>query len=208
MPSSIQVKLLRVLENKHIERVGDHRPVSVDVRVIAATHRDLNDLVASQRFREDLFFRINVIPIHLPPLRDRTEDIPILIDHFLGMLSRTHGRSIKVLSGRAMDLLMKYAWPGNVRELKGALEYAWIIAGDTMQPEHLPQNIQQPQAGGVMIGAIPPGGVGDRKTALEDALRQARGNQSEAARILNVSRVTIWNWIRKYGVNVSDFTQS
>jgi two-component system response regulator HydG len=206
MPASIQVKLLRVLENKHIERVGDHRPVSVDVRVIAATHRDLNELVASQRFREDLFFRINVIPIYLPPLRERTDDIPILIDHFLGILSRTHGRSIKGLSGRAMDFLMKYSWPGNVRELKGALEYAWIIAGDTIHPEHLPQNIQQPQVRGVPVSVAPLGGDGDRQAALENALRQARGNQSEAARILGVSRVTIWNWIRKYGVDVSDFT--
>ena len=207
MPPSIQVKLLRVLENKHIERVGDHRPVPVDVRVIAATHRDLQDLVTQNRFREDLFFRINVIPIQLPPLRERTDDIPILIDHFLGMISRTHGRPIKGLSGQAMDLLMGYAWPGNVRELKGALEYAWIIAGDTIQPEHLPQNIQQLQTRGASpFGAIPLVGEDNRKAVLEDALRRARGNQSEAARMLNVSRVTIWNWIRKYGVDISDFS--
>ena len=139
IPPAIQVKLLRVLETKQFERVGDVRPISVDVRIITATHRDLESLVSAGKFREDLFFRINVIPIPLPPLRDRLEDVPLLVEHFLQRLRRRSGKEIAGLDREAMKIFLDYPWPGNVRELQGALEYALVVAEDGLiAPEHLP----------------------------------------------------------------------
>ena len=142
IPLPIQVKLLRVLETKRIERVGDNASREVDVRIIAATNRDLARLVRAGRFREDLLFRINVIPIHLPPLADRREDIPLLAAHFLKGIRERDGRDVTGLTPEALRLLMAYGWPGNVRELRSALEYACVIAeGGRLGVEHLPQHI-------------------------------------------------------------------
>jgi two-component system response regulator HydG len=203
LPPAIQVKLLRVLETKQFERVGDNRPVSVDVRIITATHRNLEFLVAEKIFREDLFFRINVIPIHLPPLRKRLEDIPLLVEHFLNRLRQRSGKTISGLSREAMKIFLDYPWPGNVRELKGALEYAFVVTeGSLIEPSHLPPKLHSqalspetpPQA-----GAVP---EADEKTALVNALRQAGGNQSKAATLLGVSRVTVWHRMKRYGIDV------
>ena len=203
IPPAIQVKLLRVLESKQFERVGDHRPIVVDVRIITATHRDLESLVAAGTFREDLFFRINVIPIHLPPLRERLEDLPLLVEHFITRLRQRSGKAISGLTREALGLLLDHPWPGNVRELKGALEYAFVVAeAGLITPLHLPPKLSSravspktpPEA-----GAAPDS---DEKTALVDALRQARGNQSQAAALLGVSRVTIWHRMKKYGIDV------
>ncbi len=128
IPVATQVKLLRVLETKQFERVGDHRPISVDVRIITATNKDLQEMIDGKRFREDLFFRINVIPIHLPPLRERLEDVPLLVNAFVERLRERTGKRITGLSPESMDRFMSYSWPGNVRELKSALEYAFVIA--------------------------------------------------------------------------------
>lgn len=204
VPLSIQVKLLRVLESKQIERVGDHRPISVDVRIITATNRNLYRLVTESRFREDFFFRINVIPIHLPPLRERMEDIPLLVDTFIRRLRKKSGKSITGLSPEAMQRFMNHAWPGNVRELKGTLEYAFVIAETGLiRPEHLPTPVTgtpyvPPQA--EAVAALQPGG--GEKTQLIRALKQAGGNQSEAARILGVSRVTVWNRMKRHGIDL------
>ncbi|MBZ2172150.1 sigma-54 interaction domain-containing protein [Nitratidesulfovibrio sp. SRB-5] len=142
IPLPIQVKLLRVLETKRIERVGDNASREVDVRIIAATNRDLGRLVRAGRFREDLLFRINVIPIHLPPLADRREDIPLLAAHFLKGIRERDGRDVTGLTPEALRLLTAYGWPGNVRELRSALEYACVIAeGGRLGVEHLPQHI-------------------------------------------------------------------
>jgi two-component system response regulator HydG len=203
LPPAIQVKLLRVLETKQFERVGDNRPVSVDVRIITATHRDLESLVTEKIFREDLFFRINVIPIHLPPLRERLEDIPLLVEHFLNRLRQRSGKTISGLSRETMKIFLDYPWPGNVRELKGALEYAFVVTeGSLIEPSHLPPKLHSrtpapetpPQA-----GAVP---EADEKTALVNALRQAGGNQSKAAALLGVSRVTVWHRMKRYGIDV------
>ncbi len=142
IPLPIQVKLLRVLETKRIERVGDNASREVDVRIIAATNRDLGRLVRAGRFREDLLFRINVIPIHLPPLADRREDIPLLAAHFLKGIRERDRRDVTGLTPEALRLLTAYGWPGNVRELRSALEYACVIAdGGRLGVEHLPQHI-------------------------------------------------------------------
>ena len=202
VPLSIQVKLLRVLETKQFERVGDHRPISVDVRIITATNRNLDELVAQGKFRDDFFFRINVIPIHLPPLRERMEDIPLLVETFIRRLRKVSGKPITGLSPEAMELFMNYHWPGNVRELKGILEYAFVIAeGGILQPEHLPGKMAlSTPAEETSPTVVSPGN--QEKEELLEALRQTSGNQSKAARLLGVSRVTIWHRMKKYGIDL------
>ena len=203
LPLSIQVKLLRTLETKQVERVGDHRPIRVDVRIITATNRDLEQLVKEGRFREDFYFRINVIPIHLPPLRERMEDIPALAGHFISRLRARSGKAITGLSAEAMDIFMRHGWPGNVRELKGALEYAFVVAeAGLIRPEHLP--VKLTAARWVMERPAvpsPPSEPSAERDALVKALIQCGGNQTRAARILGVNRVTVWHRIKKYGID-------
>ncbi len=220
VPPSIQVKLLRVLEAQQIERVGDHSPIAVDVRIIMATNQNLEALVGEKKFREDLFFRINVIPIYLPPLRERKEDIPLLVSAFIDTICNKTGKRITGLSKTAMQLFMEYSWPGNVRELKSALDYAFIVTeGRIIQPDDLPVNLREAVASHapttVMNGGSAAAGAGwpvkslvdagrepAEKVALISALRQTGGNQTQAARLLGINRVTVWNRMRKYGINL------
>jgi two-component system response regulator HydG len=203
IPAAIQVKLLRVLETKQFERVGDHRPIHADARIITATHRDLESLVSAGTFREDLFFRINVIPIHLPPLRGRLEDLPLLVDHFLTRLRQRSGKAITGLTREAMKIFLDHPWPGNVRELKGALEYAFVVAETGLiTPDHLPPKLSSREVSPANPQEARGGQDSDEKTALIDALRQAGGNQSQAAALLKVSRVTVWHRMKKYGIDV------
>jgi two-component system, NtrC family, response regulator HydG len=210
MPMTTQTKLLRVLENKQLERVGDHTPISVDVRIISATHQNLPDLVQSRRFREDLFFRISVIPIHLPPLRERMDDLPLLIDFQIHDLARRSGKSITGMSKNALDLMLAYCWPGNVRELKSALEYAFVVAeSGPLLPDHLPDPIRYPdrlpeRSPGIRTVSLAADAEPGRleKEELIAALRKAGGNRSQTARLLGVTRATVWNRIRKYGLTV------
>jgi PAS domain S-box-containing protein len=203
IPLATQVKLLRVLETKQFERVGDHRPISVDVRIITATNKDLQGLIAHKKFREDLFFRINVIPIHLPPLRDRLEDVPLLTRVFIGRLQSRTRKKITGISAEAMDRFINHPWPGNVRELKSALEYAFVIAESGMiGTEHLPPYLVTAEDQSESNIFAESHKSDSEKVALIEALRRSKGNQSEAARILGVSRVTVWNRMRKYGVDV------
>jgi len=201
VPLSTQVKLLRVLESKQFERVGDHNPIKVDVRIIAATNRDLQTFVKKKQFREDLFFRINVIPIHLPPLRERREDIPALVSHFIRGFRRDSSKKSMGLSAEAMEYIIKYPWPGNVRELKSALEYAVVIAdGDVITPGHLPREISAKDASKQSLDTQ--GRYDKEKKALLRALEQSDGNQTRAAEILGVSRVTVWHRMKKYGIDL------
>ncbi len=203
IPPATQVKLLRVLEEKEIERVGDHKPIQVDVRVISATNKDLDQSVAENRFREDLFFRINVFPLTMPGLRDRMEDIPALVQNFIRQNNQRSGKTIEGFSPDALDALLAYAWPGNVRELRNTVEYAFVLCpGGWIGPEHLPHRITQGEAGpGTAARRVDAGSTPERE-ALMMALRKANGNQSEAARRLGVSRVTVWKRIRKYGIDL------
>ncbi len=209
VPLSTQVKLLRTLETKSFERVGDNRPVHVDVRVITATNQDLEAMIGRGAFREDLFYRINVIPILLPPLRQRLDDVPALVSHFVSRLREKTGKDIAGLSGECLDLFMAYQWPGNVRELKGVLEYAFVIAENgSITTRHLPpkMNGRRPAPAPAPPAEVPApeapaGGLGERE-ALVEALRRSGGNQTRAAALLGVNRVTVYNRMRKYGIEI------
>jgi PAS domain S-box-containing protein len=203
IPLSTQVKLLRVLEEKEIERVGDQRPISVDVRIISATNKDLDNLVTQEMFREDLLFRINVFPLNCPPLAQRTEDIPMIVQNFIDQNAGKGGKSITGLTPEAMETILSYDWPGNVRELRNAIEYAFVLCrGGWIGKEHLPPKIEgfeQKISSGPKTG---PRSWKNERDNLLKVLRRVNGNQSEAARTLGVSRVTIWKRIKKYGVNL------
>ena len=202
IPPSIQIKLLRVLEDKKIERVGDNRPVDVDVRIVTATHKNLEALIGEGLFREDLFFRINVFPLKCPSLVERHEDIPLIAQSFIRRNAVSSGKKILGLTPEALETLSAYDWPGNVRELRNAIEYAFVLCqSGGIGLSHLPPKIVHG------TGAVPrecapdPVCVEGRETLLE-VLRRTGGNQSEAARIMGVSRVTIWKRMKKYGIDV------
>jgi two-component system, NtrC family, response regulator HydG len=202
LPMTIQIKLLRVLETKKFEQVGDHRPISADVRIITATNKNLEALIAQDRFREDFYFRINVIPVYLPPLRNRMEDVPLLINTFMSRLRQGTGKAITGLTHSAMDRVMAYHWPGNVRELKSALDYAFVLAEKGLiEPDHLPPLVEKNDG----LDAAPDGpdvrNPGEKESLIR-ALRQTNGNQSQAARILGINRVTVWNRMKKYGIDL------
>ncbi len=200
IPPATQVKLLRVLEEKEIERVGDHTPIPVDVRIITATNKNLEDLVARGAFREDLYFRIHVFPLTIPPLRERPEDIPIIIQHFVEQNHATSGKKIAGLSPEAVARLTSYTWPGNVRELRNAIEYALVLCpGGEIGAHHLPHKIAPardcpPPAESLKVR---------ERDELVQVLRQAGGNQSAAARQLGVSRVTVWKRMKKHHIDLT-----
>ncbi len=197
LPQPIQVKLLRVLEEKVIERVGDNRSIPVDVRIITATNRNLKELVERGLFRSDLYYRINVLPIELPPLRKRPDDIPLLADSFFRHLQLKSNKQILGISPEAMQALVRYPWPGNVRELKSAFAYAFVTCTEGhIEPTHLPPDL-------TLATVQPPASIAadeQKKLELLQALAQSRGNKSMAAKILGVSRVTVWNRLHRYGL--------
>jgi len=203
MPLSTQVKLLRVMEEKKIEKVGDNQPVSVDVRLVSATNKDLEALIKKRAFREDLFYRIGVLPIHMPPLRKRKQDLPLLINTFLNRIRLKTGKPISVMSKEALALLYGYHWPGNVRELINVIEHAFVLCREgEIAPEHLPENVnkKQKKRSGFRY-PIPPGSDEDKKQ-LMSAISSTMGNKSKAARILGISRVTLYNRLKKYNIYV------
>lgn len=202
LPMSTQVKLLRVLEEKVIERVGDSTAVPADVRIISATSRNLLQLVDKGSFRKDFYFRINVIPIHLPLLKDRLEDIPLLAESFFRNIQLKSGKPIEGVGNEAMDALMAYSWPGNVRELKSAFEFAFVTCHEgIIQPYHLPSNIYAGKWGSAPAGQASSNLNEIEKQELLDALEKCGGNQSKAAKILGVSRVTVWNRMKRHSIN-------
>jgi transcriptional regulator with PAS, ATPase and Fis domain len=203
IPLSIQIKLLRALETKQFEHVGDDRPISVDVRIITATNQNLIELISQNKFREDLYFRINVFPIRLPPLRQRKEDIPLLVDTFMRRLNKKTRKNVKGVQREAMNALVDYHWPGNVRELKSILHYAFTIAeSGPINCDHLPPQLM----GHIQLDEATTTSLNIKDTRekqlLIEALREAGGNQTRAAKILGVNRVTIWNRMRKYGIDI------
>ncbi len=203
IPLSTQVKLLRVLEEKEIERVGDQNPIPVDVRIISATNKDLENLIAQELFREDLFFRINVFPLECPPLSERLDDIHLIVQSFIEQNAAKSKKNIAGLTPEAMETLLTYSWPGNVRELRNAIEYAFVLCSENwINKQHLPPKItangKRPLANQLRKSVSLKEG---RKKMIE-TLRQVGGNQSEAARILGVSRVTVWKRIKKYGIDL------
>jgi transcriptional regulator with PAS, ATPase and Fis domain len=204
LPLSIQVKLLRFLQEKEITRVGDNKHITVDARIISATHKDLNKLIADGHFREDLFYRLNVIPIMLPSLRVRKTDIHLLVDHFLKKFSRDTGKLILTCDQQTMDILSSYAWPGNVRELENAIHYAVVTCkGDSLQPNNLPEQIVKY----VLFDEKRAYTVDDirEKEHIENALEMAGGKMIKAAKILGYSRVTLWKKVKQFNIDRKSF---
>ncbi len=197
MPLPLQVKLLRVLQEKVYEPLGGVKPIDADVRFVAATNRDLEQMVADGTFRQDLFFRLNVVRMDIPPLRDRTEDIPLLINHFIRQQNSLKGKSISAVSERVHQVLFQYEFLGNVRELENIIEYAFILcSGEMIEMEHLPEHLK-PQKAEVRDQCDPRlpshvAGMADHKRhAVLEALEKHNGNKSAAARELGISRDTI-----------------
>jgi len=199
---AVQVKLLRVLQEREFERVGGTAPLKVDVRLIAATRHNLRDLVRAGKFREDLYFRLNVVNILIPPLRDRLDDIPPLVEHFLAKYGSAVRTGARMVSAEAMELLREYAWPGNVRELENVIQRALVLAeGDSITPADLPADV----TGGVVAGTT--GQSGGRqeddeteKRGILEALKLEKGNRSRAAARLGLRRTTFLYKMKKHGL--------
>ncbi len=206
---AIQVKLLRVLENKIITPVGETKPIEVDVRLIAATNSDLEADVKAGRFRADLFYRLNVIPLHIPPLRERQDDIKLLTDFFIKKFCRKLNSSPKQISTEAIELLESYHWPGNVRELENTIEQAvLLVRGDTINASDLPEKIKSPQEIGLVQETQPstPTLESIEKAYIHYVMSQTNGKKVKAARILGIDTSTLYRKLDRYGLK--DFTGS
>ena len=213
MSAVMQVKLLRVLQERRFRRVGGLEELQADIRVIAATNQDLTRRVSEGRFREDLFYRINVIPIVLPPLRDRLEDVPLIAEHFLAKYAEQMGKTITAISHEAMDLLIHHDWPGNIRELENVIERAVALeATPTILPENLPPALRgdAPRAGGGPGGPIEPLPASGfdleahvkqiERGYIAEALKRAGGVQVKAAELLGMSFRSFRYYVKKYNL--------
>jgi Nif-specific regulatory protein len=204
LSQGVQLKLLRVIQGKEFERVGGVKSMEVDVRIIAATHRDLEGALTAGTFREDLYYRLNVFPIYLPPLRERQTDILLLAEYFLQKFSKENNKVIKRISSPAMDLLMQYHWPGNVREMENVIERAVLICDeDTIRSIHLPPNLQflQDRSAGIKCLSLSSAVENLEKEMIIEALRSNRGNQSQAAEYLDTSLRILGYKIKQYDLN-------
>lgn len=207
LPLTMQAKILRVLQERTFERVGGNHPVKVDIRVVAATNRNLAEMVEKGEFREDLYYRLNVFPITIPPLRDRASDIIALADHFVEHYSKEARKDIKRISTPALNMMMSYHWPGNVRELENVIERATILAEDgVIHGYNLPPSLQTP----ILSGTVQKGGMDAKLGVIEyemiiDALKTYGGNMTEAARELGLTRRIFGLRMKKYNINYKDF---
>ncbi|MBA3010087.1 MAG: sigma-54-dependent Fis family transcriptional regulator [Desulfobacula sp.] len=214
IPLSMQVKLLRTIQEREIQRVGSDKAIKIDVRIIVATNKSLEEEVKNGNFREDLFYRLNVINIKVPSLKNRVEDIPLLAQNFLTKFSKINEKQCKGFTPLAMDALTKYKWPGNVRELENAIERAIILSMGqyisekdlpmTVMKEYLPDDNFQNQLlgiGGKSLNEI-------ESIALVETLKQTKGNKTEAAKILNITRTTLNNKFKKYHLDLEDIIQN
>ncbi|OFV97646.1 MAG: hypothetical protein A3H28_02325 [Acidobacteria bacterium RIFCSPLOWO2_02_FULL_61_28] len=202
MPMALQTKLLRVLEDGRVRRLGGHQEFAVDVRVLAATNSEPREAVRKGRLREDLYYRLNVFTVALPPLRERKEDIPVLVQHFLREFNAKHKAAVVALRPEALDLLHNYAWPGNVRELRNVMERAVILAkGEWIEPSHLPPYLRKPIAEEKMV--LPSGttAAGTEKELILRTLEQTGNNKAETARRLGLDVKTIRNKLKSYGLS-------
>ena len=208
MSLSLQVKLLRVLQEHEFQRVGGNKDVQVDVRIIAATNKDLQEEVASGRFRSDLFFRLNVVRIDVPPLRERKADIPVLVAHFVSKFRERLGRSVRDVDPEVVDALYRYGWPGNVRELENVIERAVVLCrGGAITPDDLPAEIRGALAGAANLDTLISleKGLSETLDAVEEqmireALKKSDNIQAQAAKILGVSRSNLQYKMKKYGL--------
>ena len=205
----IQVKLLRVLQEKEIERVGESRKRRVDIRVITATNKDLKSLVDEGKFREDLYYRLKIFPIYLPPLRNRKEDIPLLVNHFIKQNNKESNQKVAGMSKQALKAVMDYSWPGNIRELSNAIEHAFVLcAGRQVELEDLPVEIRSPDPGGIepVLASAPPAPETEKQRTplnrerLVSILRASNWNKAEVSRQTGYSRAAIWKYMKKWNI--------
>ncbi|MBI4849971.1 MAG: sigma-54-dependent Fis family transcriptional regulator [Nitrospirae bacterium] len=200
LPPSIQVKLLRFLQESEFERVGGTKTMKVDVRIISATNKDLEHLVKEEKFRDDLFYRLKVVTIEVPPLRDRKEDIQLLVDYHLRRFSEIHNKKVKGITADAMKVIKSYNWPGNIRELMNCLESAVVMSlGDMIDVDALPPFLTIRQA---EQSALPKSAANlfeIEKKAIYEALKKSQGNKAEAARILGIGLRTLYRKLEQYG---------
>jgi two-component system response regulator HydG len=205
MPLATQVKLLRVLETREVQPVGGNVTQKVDIRLLAATNRDLKQLVKEGKFREDLMYRLAVVTLDLPSLRERKSDLPLLIDHYIGELSRAHGRTVRGISGEARTLLMRYDWPGNVRELRNAMENMVLLArADVLSVEDVPESVRgASSAGGAGGGGFELAGrslVELERELIRVNLKLYEGNREKTAKVLGIGERTLYRKIKEYGL--------
>lgn len=203
LSSATQVKLLRVLQDGEFERVGGNATQRSDVRVIAATNRNLEELIEREEFRADLYYRLNVFPIHIPPLRERKTDLLLLADYFVAKYGGENHKQIKRITTPAIDMLMSYHWPGNVRELENCIERAVLLSNDdVIHGHHLPPTLQTAEASGTTPSGSLQGTIGAvERELIQDALKWARGNMARAARSLQISERIMGLRVRKYGID-------
>ncbi|OPL11686.1 MAG: nif-specific transcriptional activator NifA [delta proteobacterium MLS_D] len=207
LPPMVQIRLLRVLQEREFERVGGTKTIKVDVRVIAATNRNLEELIKTGTFREDLYYRLNVFPIYVPPLRERKTDIPLLADFFAERYGRANNKRIHRICTHALDMLMSYHWPGNVRELENCIERAVVLSNEgVIYGYHLPPSLQTSSyTGTVPYGTLQGEVERFERDLIMDALKTSRGNMAEAAKILKTSERIVGLRVRKYGINTTRF---
>lgn len=201
MPLTMQAKLLRVLQEKEIERIGDDHATPIDVRIISATNKDLSTLISQGYFRQDLYYRLNVVNLHIPALRERKEDIPLLAYYFIKELNHKLGLQINSINENAMTLLMRYNWPGNVRELSNVIETAMNFCRSTvLGPETLPSYIrqQQPDVSEISEFSLKTGLMATEYERIRSALKASHGKRQQAAKILGVSRTTLYRLMKKH----------
>jgi len=210
LSTATQIKLLRVLQEKEIERVGGNETIRINVRIIAATNRNLEDLMIKQEFREDLYYRLNVFPIHIPPLRDRKSDVILLADHFVEKYSRQNHKSIKRISTPAINLLMSYHWPGNVRELENVIERAVLLSiDDVVHGHHLPPSLQSAESTDTGLHSTLSEALDNlERELILDALKSAKGNMAKAARQLGITERKMGLRVAKHRINISRFKTS
>ena len=206
LPATTQIRLLRVLQEKEFERVGGVETVKIDVRVVAATNRNLEELISEGRFREDLYYRLDVFSIHLPPLRERKTDIPLLADHFVEKYSRANHKSVRRISTPAIDMLMSYHWPGNVRELENCIERAVVLSTDDVIHSHLlPPTLQTAEASNTMVGSLQAALENVEREMIIEALKASRGNMAKASRVLGVTERMMGLRVHKLGIDYRRF---
>ena len=203
VPAAMQIKLLRVLQEREFERVGGTRTIGVDVRLIAATNRDLGELVEAGQFRRDLFYRLNVFPIYVPPLRKRKTDIPLLADFFLEKYAKECGKPVRRLSSAVIDMLVSYHWPGNVREIESCIERAVLVAeGDVIHPHHMPPTLQTAESSGTVVPGSLKGMVQIyERDLIQDALKSSRGSMAAESRMLQTTPRILGYKVRLLGID-------
>lgn len=205
MSFHMQAKLLRVLQEKEIERLGDHRLRKVDVRVVTATNRNLEQLIDEGNFREDLYYRINVVSLNIPPLREHIDDMDILVDYFIARFNKQFGQKVKEVSSNVMSIFYNHDWPGNVRELENVLERAFnVLDGNIIQKKHLPvymQKVSLRKNQRVCAGGLPGLVEETEREAIIEALDEAHGNKMRAAKLLGISRAGLYKKLKRYKIN-------